>query len=190
MARAGLNAERLTAAAAELADEIGFANVTVSELARRFGVKDASLYSHIRNLQDLRTRVALYALRDLADRLTDATAGKAGKDALAAFGGAYRAFMVRHPGRYAASQTPLDPEAVAGSEAVQRVFRTTYALVTAYGLREPDATDAVRLLRSTFQGFAGIEAAGQFGHPRPAGESWNKIIDALDCALRHWQVSP
>ncbi len=48
MARAGLTPERLTRAAAELADEVGFGNVTVSALARRFGVKDASLYSHVK----------------------------------------------------------------------------------------------------------------------------------------------
>ena len=84
MARAGLTAERLTRAAAELADEVGFDQVTVSALARRFGVKDASLYSHITNAQDLQVRVALLALEELADRAAAALAGRAGKDALVA----------------------------------------------------------------------------------------------------------
>ncbi|CAM5484787.1 hypothetical protein SGRIM128S_03087 [Streptomyces griseomycini] len=84
MARAGLTAERLARAGAELADEVGFEQVTVSELARRFDVKVASLYSHVRNSQDLRTRIALLALEELADRAADAVAGRAGKDALAA----------------------------------------------------------------------------------------------------------
>lgn len=39
MARAGVTVERLTGAAAELADEVGFGNVTVAALARRFGVR-------------------------------------------------------------------------------------------------------------------------------------------------------
>jgi len=76
MARVGMTAERLTVAAAELADEVGFENVTVSALARRFGVKDASLYSHIRNAADLRVRVAVLALAELADRAADALAGR------------------------------------------------------------------------------------------------------------------
>ena len=59
MARAGVTTERVTAAAADLADEIGFEGVTVSAVARIFGVKDASLYSHIKNVQDLRSRVAV-----------------------------------------------------------------------------------------------------------------------------------
>ncbi len=68
MARAGLTADRVVSAAADLADEVGFENVSLSALARRFGVKDASLYSHVRNLQDLRTRVAFLAGGELIDR--------------------------------------------------------------------------------------------------------------------------
>lgn len=61
MVRAGLTTDRVVAAAADLADSAGFDKVTISALARGFGVKDASLYSHVKNLQDLRTRVALLA---------------------------------------------------------------------------------------------------------------------------------
>ncbi len=39
----------------------GYENVTLSALARRFNVKDASLYAHVRGLRDLRTRMALLA---------------------------------------------------------------------------------------------------------------------------------
>ncbi len=52
MARAGLTADRVVEAAADLADEVGFENVTLSALARRFGVKDASRDSrHVKNLR-------------------------------------------------------------------------------------------------------------------------------------------
>ena len=68
MPRAGVTAERLTRAAAELADRDGLDAVTVSALARRFGVTVASLYSHVRGIEDLRTRMAALALRELADQ--------------------------------------------------------------------------------------------------------------------------
>lgn len=190
MARAGLTADRVTEAAGELADEAGFDNLTVSALARRFGVADASLYSHVRNLQDLRVRVALRAARIQADALTAAVAGKAGKDALAAFAAAYRDFALAHPGLYEATQLRLDPEIVAGCADVQRIFTTTNAVVAAYGLPEPAHTDAIRLLRSTFHGFTNLEARGGFQAARDVRSSWDSIIDALDGALRHWQVSP
>ena len=108
MPRAGLTTERVVVAAADLADEIGFEKVSLSALARRFGVKDASLYSHVKNLQDLRTRLAFLAGGEMIDAIAAAVAGRAGKDALTAFAGAYREYALRHPGRYAATQIRID----------------------------------------------------------------------------------
>src|SRR3954452_7198312 len=78
MARVGLTTERLTRAGAELADEVGFDQVTVSALARRFDVKVASLYSHVKSSEDFRTRIALLAVEELADRAGEAP-GRAGR---------------------------------------------------------------------------------------------------------------
>ncbi|KOU48839.1 TetR/AcrR family transcriptional regulator [Streptomyces sp. WM6378] len=189
MARAGLTAERLTVAGAELADEAGFDGITVSALARRFGVKDASLYSHVKNLRELRQRVALYAAGEFIDSIAAAVAGRAGKDALVAFADAYRAYALAHPGRYAATQHRVDPELLAGSTVMARTADTTYGMLRAYGLTEPDLTDAVRLLRSTFHGYITLEAEGGFGHPRDVQKSWERGVEALHVLLEHWPVN-
>ena len=189
MARAGVTAERLTLAAAELADEVGFENVTVSALARHFGVKDASLYSHIKNAQDLRVRVAALALTELADRVGAGLAGRAGKDALVAFAGAYREYAKQHPGRYAAMQQPIDAESVAADPA-RRHSEMTRAILRGYRLAEPDETDAVRMLHSTFHGYVSLEQVGGFSHtPRTADASWARTLDALDAVLSNWPPS-
>jgi AcrR family transcriptional regulator len=190
MPRAGLTPDRITAAAADLADEVGFENVSLSALARHFGVKDASLYSHVRNLQDLRGRMALLAGGEMIDLIAAAVAGRAGKDALAAFAGAYREYALRHPGRYAATQLPLDQTLVTGSPALRRTTEITYGMLRAYGLDEPDLTDAVRLLRSTFHGFCALEAGGGFGAPREVRRSWDRSVEALHLALTHWPRDP
>ncbi|MFF7049874.1 TetR/AcrR family transcriptional regulator [Streptomyces griseorubiginosus] len=184
--RAGLTPERLTVAAADLADEVGFENVTLAGLAKRFGVKDASLYSHVRNLQDLRVRVALLAGGEMIDRIAVAVAGRAGKDALAAFAGAYRAYALERPGRYAATQIPIDQSLIAGTPALRRTAEITYGMLRAYGLSEPDLTDAVRLLRATFHGYCALESTGGFGAARDVRASWDKAVDALHIALENW----
>ncbi|KKD06018.1 TetR-like C-terminal domain-containing protein [Streptomyces sp. WM6386] len=186
MARAGITPDRLTAAAADLADEVGFESVTLSALARHFGVKDASLYSHVRNLQELRTRVALLAGDEMIDRIAVAVAGRAGKDALAAFAGAYREYALERPGRYAATQIRVDQALVADSPGLRRTAEITYGMLRAYGLEEPDLTDAVRLLRSTFHGYCALEASGGFGAPRDVQKSWQRAIDALHVLLQNW----
>ncbi|MFK4071695.1 TetR/AcrR family transcriptional regulator [Streptomyces sp. NPDC029674] len=186
MRRVGLTTERLVQAGAELADEVGFDQVTVSALARRFDVKVASLYSHVKNSHDLKTGIALLALAELADRGADALAGRAGKDALAALANVYRDYAREHPGRYAAAQLRLTPEAAAAS-AGGRHAEMTRAILRGYDLTEPDQTHAVRLLGSVFHGYVSLELGGGFSHSAPdSQETWTRVIDALDALLRNW----
>ncbi|MFF4421637.1 TetR/AcrR family transcriptional regulator [Streptomyces sp. NPDC001549] len=188
MARAGLTAERVTLAGAELADEVGLDRVTMSQVARRLGVKDASLYAHVRNLEDLRGRIALLAADEKTLRIAQATAGRAGKDALVAFADAWREYAHEHPGRYTATQTPIriDPELAAQAPGPRRAVELAYGMLRGYELTEPDLTDAVRLLRSTFHGFVALEAAGGFAHERSPQHSWIRALDALHTLLEHW----
>ncbi|MFD0887066.1 TetR/AcrR family transcriptional regulator [Streptosporangium algeriense] len=188
MARAGLTTERVTLAGAELADEVGFDRLTMSAVARRLGVKDASLYAHVRGLEELRGRIALLAADEKTVRIAEATAGLAGRDALVAYATAYREYAREHPGRYTATQIPteIDPELLATARGPRRAIELTYGMLRAYALGEPDLTDAVRLLRSTLHGFVSLEAAGGFAHSRPAEESWSRCLDALHTLLEHW----
>ncbi|MGW3815923.1 TetR/AcrR family transcriptional regulator [Streptomyces sp. NPDC005046] len=186
MVRAGLNAERLTRAGAELADEVGLDQVTVSALARRFDVKVASLYSHLKSSQDLKTRIALLALDELAERGAAALAGRAGKDALTAFANVYRGYAREHPGRYAAAQLRLDAETAAASAGVKHA-QMMRAILRGYDLEEPDQTHAVRMLGSVFHGYVSLETGGGFSHSAPdSQESWTRVLDALDTLLRNW----
>ncbi|MEU9118042.1 TetR/AcrR family transcriptional regulator [Streptomyces sp. NPDC048483] len=183
-ARVGLTTERLVRAGAELADEVGFDQATVSALARRFDVKVASLYSHVKNSQDLKTKIALLALEELADRGATALAGRAGKDALTAFANVYRDYAREHPGRYAAAQFPLTPEAAAAS-AGSKHAQMMRAILRGYDLTEPDQTHTVRLLGSVFHGYVSLELAGGFSHSAPGSqETWSWILDRLDALLR------
>jgi AcrR family transcriptional regulator len=183
-----MTAERLTRAAAELADEVGFENVTVAALARRFGVTDASLYSHVRSARDLRERVALLALAELADAAADALAGRAGKDALVAFANAYRDYAKRHPGRYAAARLRLAPETAAAG-AGPRHTEMTRAILRGYEVPEPERTHAVRLLHSTLHGFVSLEQSGGFDHSGQVAPSWDRVLDVLDATLGNWPPS-
>ncbi|MEV7099061.1 WHG domain-containing protein [Amycolatopsis sp. NPDC051045] len=189
MVRAGLTTERVVRAGAELADEAGFEHVTPSELARRFDVKVASLYSHVKNAHDLRTKIALLALDELADRAAAALAGRAGKDALVAFADVYRDYAREHPGRYAAARFRLDPETAAASAGVRQA-RMMRAILRGYDLAGPDETHAVRLLGSVFHGYVDLEAHGGFDHSSPPSqESWTRILALLDAVLRDWPTS-
>ncbi|MGJ7906203.1 TetR/AcrR family transcriptional regulator [Actinopolyspora sp. H202] len=190
MPRAGLSAERIIGEAAELADEVGFEQVTISALARRFGVRVASLYSHLDSSHALRTGIALLALEELTDRAAAALAGRAGRDALVAFAEVYRDYARQHPGRYAASRYRLDPETAAASAGVRHA-RLLRAVLRGYEITGDEQTHAVRLLGSVFHGYVSLELEGGFSHSSPdSARSWARIVEVLDGLLRNWPEAP
>lgn len=186
MVRAGLTTDKVALAGADLADELGFERVTISELARRLGVKVASLYSHVAGSDDLRAQIALIALAELADRGEEAVAGRAGRDALTALGEAYRRYAAQHPGRYDAARHPLSP-AMAAASAGPRHSRMLRSTLRGYGLAEPEETHAVRLVGSLFHGYISLERGGGFEHSAPSSdESWARVLGVLDTCLDSW----
>ncbi|MBO3083343.1 TetR/AcrR family transcriptional regulator [Cellulomonas fengjieae] len=184
-ARAGLTVPVLTTAAAELADEVGFDQVTVSALARRVGVQPASLYAHLRGSDDLRTRISVLALGELGDRLAVALAGRAGREALQALIDVMREYAHAHPGRWAATQVRVDITQAAAVGA--RVSALMTGALHGYGLAPTELPHAVRFVGSTVNGFLHLRAIGGFDNSVPDPEhSWARMADALDGALRAW----
>lgn len=189
MARVGLTPARLTLAAAELADLDGVEAVTAAAVAREFGVRTASVYSHVGGTPDLRRRIALLALAETADLLGDALAGRSGRDALQALGDTYRDYARSHPGRYAALRTPLDADTAATS-AGPRHAELLRAVLRGYDLDGDHQTHAVRLLGSVVHGFVTLELGGGFDHSTPdPAESWDAILDAVHHTLTSWTTT-
>ncbi|MDJ0318966.1 TetR-like C-terminal domain-containing protein [Pseudarthrobacter sp. PS3-L1] len=184
--RKGITKGGLAVAGAELADQMGFEGVTVAALARHFDVKPASLYSHVLSTADLKISVALLALEELADRASDAVAGRAGKDALIGLADSFRSYARDHPGRFAATELKLDHES-AKKSAGFRHARLLRAMMREYGLTEINQIHAVRWFGSTVRGFIALEMSGSFDHSAPeAEESWYRILETLDTTFRHW----
>ncbi len=97
--RPGLSPNMVLAAAAKLADENGFEQLSLAELANHFRIKPPSLYNHIESLDALKRGLAMMALKELSDSLGKAAIGKARDDAVRAVSpAAYRDFVKRHPG--------------------------------------------------------------------------------------------
>ncbi|MEV4545518.1 TetR/AcrR family transcriptional regulator [Micromonospora echinaurantiaca] len=186
MGRANLTSAVVIAAAAELADREGFDAITLSALARRFGVQTASLYSHVRDRSSLLDGVHELALGELADRVAIAIGGRSGRDALIALADAHRDYARQFPGRWAALQRPAASSTVE-SDAASHLVALTLAMLRGYQLPEIELVHATRLLGATINGFLALEASGNLAHREPATDlSWRRALDALDTAFRSW----
>ncbi len=185
MPRAGLDPDVVTRAAAALADEVGLANLTMGLLAERLGVRTPSLYKHVQGQADLNRRVAVLALDELGDALDAALDGRTGRPALPAAAGAIRAFVVQHPGRYAATVRieqagPDDPVVAAGA----RVMDSLASVLSGYRVHADDSVHAMRMLRSLFHGFAVLEAAGGFQLDADVDDTFAWLVGFVDLGLR------
>ena len=190
--RQGLTVDAVVRAGADLADEIGFDQVTVSELARRLGVRTPSLYAHIDSATDLSVRICALALDELADLVSAAISGSSGRSAVLALLETYGDYARRHPGRYAAMRLrlPTTPStADEGASIALTAGRRHAALLRAtlrdYDLSGDTEVHAIRLLGSVVRGFASLDSADAFGHSGPPSEeSRAYIAEALDAMLR------
>jgi AcrR family transcriptional regulator len=187
--RAGLNTDRVVAAAAELADEAGPAQLTLAALAARLGVRQPSLYKHVASLDSLRQLIAMRGKAEAGDVLGRAAIGLPRDDALVAMAHAWRAWARDHPGRYQIAERAPAP-GDAGHQAVSDRFVAVIAAVMAgYGLHGDDAIDAIRVFRSALHGFISLEANDGFGMPVSVDRSFDRLVQALVRAMSSWSTA-
>ncbi|HEY0536006.1 MAG TPA: WHG domain-containing protein [Actinoplanes sp.] len=182
MPRAGLDTATVVAAGAALADEVGFAGLTMGLLAERLGVRTPSLYKHIAGQEDLNRRIAALALDEAADAVGAAIQGYAGRDALAAAARAFRGYVLAHPGRYAATIGVVPDEALA--EAGERALGSFRAVLRSYPIEPENLDHALRAVRSLFHGFATLQAANGFQWSADVDQSFEWLIGMADRGLR------
>lgn len=181
-----LNRPAVVAHAADLADEIGLAEVTITRLGRSLGIAPPGVYRHVTDVTDLRAAIGREAAREVAATLSVACAGLAGDAALAAVARTLRAWAAEHPGRWAALQIAPDPDDAEGQAAAGELLEVLASALRAYGLAGDDLTDAVRLLRSTLHGFIALEHGSGFKQPRPVDDTFDRIVGTLDLVLTAW----
>jgi AcrR family transcriptional regulator len=194
MPRAGLDPAAVVDAAAGIADRDGVGQLTLARVAAELGVRAPSLYAHVDGLDDLRRRLAGVGVAELTDALSQAAAGRAGRDALHAVAVAYRDFAHRRPGVYEVMQrAPADVESRPGSDAAREAARLVgvlTAVLRGYGLDGDDAIHGVRLIRSALHGFVTLEGNGGFALRLSLEDSYERLIAMLDRGLRDPAAGP
>jgi hypothetical protein len=99
---------------------------------------------------------------------------------------AYRAWALEHPGRYATTQRVPVPGDVEDETATANVVRIAFDVMVGYELRDDDAVDAIRALRSALHGFVLLEAGNGFGMPVDVDRSFDRLVSGLATAFARW----
>src|SRR5580698_11578840 len=152
--RVGIDRDAVVRAAAKIADDEGWDALTLARVAGKLRVRSPSLYNHVGGLEDLRRELKLLVMHELNTALTRATIGKSRDDAVRALAAAYRAFVKRHPGTYAATMVAAPKNDPAVEAAAGHIVETLLSVLSGYGLDRREGIHAIRAMRSAVHGFA------------------------------------
>lgn len=191
MARSvGVTRERVLAVAAEMADIQGLDQLTLAGLAARVGIRLPSLYNHVDGVAGLRRDLARYGVRQIVEQVSRAAIGKSSDTAVVAVAQALRAYILEHPGVYAATVRAPAADDLELLQSSQALIAVILAVLEPYDLAEDALIHAVRGLRSIVHGFATLEAGGGFGMPLDRDESFLRLLRAYLAGLRAPDVAP
>ncbi|WP_416150792.1 WHG domain-containing protein [Salipaludibacillus sp. HK11] len=177
MARKGLDIPIILRKATQLIDENGLDQISIGSLAKELEVRPPSLYNHLKGLDELKQRLAVYGVEKLYDYMVEAAVGRSKDDAVRALSKAYVRFGHEHPGLYEATFRAPNRSDSELQQAQEAVVQLIVRVFESYGLKGEMALHTVRGLRSLLHGFISIEQMDGFGLPLDLDESFSIIID-------------
>lgn len=186
MTRPRLDRAAVIERAALILDDRNSGGLNLAGLAESLGVRAPSLYKHVDGMPGLHRGIMLLAKENLARSLGQAAVGRSREDAIRALALAYRRWALEHPGQYPKTvHAPVEgdeEDAKVSSSLVDVVFN----VLAGYGLRDDDAVDATRFLRSSLHGFVDLETSGAFELPADLERSFARLTESVVTALSTW----
>jgi AcrR family transcriptional regulator len=178
-----LDKATLVQIAAQVADRVGWSELTLSEVAREVDRHVTTLYAHINGLDDLRREITLLSLDQLSDEVWRATLGRIQEDALRGIAIVLREYCENYPARAASivlTKHASDPDQVVKAERLAEPIRAT---LRSFGLTESQVFHAHRVFSASIWGFA----QGEGGELFPDGsvdETFDQLLELFFLALR------
>lgn len=182
--RKGLDKAKIMAVSLEMIEKDGRENFSLHKLAEKLDVKTASLYNHVRNLDELVTAISVEVIHRLIQTEEAAIRGKTGDAAIHALACAYFQFGREHYNLYQIFMESRQPH----SEVLERegihILGPIFQAFSEVKLTDTEKIHYERILRSLIHGFIAQEQAGFFtyGHI-PAEESFRLGLDCFIAGL-------
>ena len=177
MQKRGLTRQLLLQAAIDIVETEGTENLTVCKLAQKVSVKPASLYNHIRGINDIKNDVVKHAANMLEEAVMSASVGKSKDEALLDMALNYRKYAHSHPELYKLLMGTTNLEDANTAKARRSLIRVLNQVLIPYQLSDEKTVHFIRSFRSTLHGFVSLEATGYFKTDVSPDESFIKMIE-------------
>lgn len=177
MPRKGLTTETVIEAAALLAEEVGCERLTLHKLADQLNIKTASLYTHIKGIEELYVLLSNLALKQLGDAVSDAVREKQCGEAIRAMSIAYRNYAKQNSEMYRMIIKVPHSHSEKLINTGRNVKTVLFELLSQYTADQEKIIYFSRYYHSILHGFISLEQAGFFDDAISVDESLLKIVD-------------
>lgn len=177
MPRQGLTKETVVKAAALLVEEYGYESLTLHKLATKLNIKPASLYTHIKGIDELYISLSHLALNQLRDEMLNAAAEKKQGEALRAIAFSYYSYAKQNPEMYRIIMKVPHSNLENLVEAGREVKSILFEILSEYTKEKIKIIFYSRYYHSILHGFVSLEMAGFFNDGFSVEESLFGIVD-------------
>lgn len=162
MARRGLTREIIVQEAIKLVEDEGYENLSMRNLAKRLCVKAASLYNHIKSVEELHTEIGIQVVNDFFKAQQEAMEGKSAEEAVMALALAYRKLANEKRSVYDLALTLPREDDAELNELRKNFSYVAMGAMDKFALTEEQKLYWQRILRVSMHGFVSLEQAGYF----------------------------
>ncbi len=177
MPRQGLTKEEVVKAAAILVEEQRYENLTMHKLAAKLNIKPASLYTHIKGIDELYISLSHMALSQLSDKLLSGAKGKTKEEALRGIAFSYHDYVKQNPEMYRIIMKVPHSNLENLVEAGRKVKSILFEILSQYTKEKTNIIYYSRYFHSILHGFVSLETAGFFDDEFSVEESLSNIVD-------------
>lgn len=189
MARAGLDKNIVIEKAAQLANELGFENISLKLLADRLKVQPPSLYNHIKGLDDLQNELMLYGWRHMEEKMIEAAVGVSGYAAWEAVCRAFYKYATCNPGVFSAMLWYNKYQGEEALKATERLFSVCFKIASSLNISEENCGHLIRTFRAFLEGFSLLVNHQAFGDPSSVEESFELSLKVLTAGMKTLEES-
>lgn len=188
MARAGLDKNIVVQKAAQLANEIGFENITLKILADNLNIQPPSLYNHIKGLDDLQNELMLYGWKHMEERMIEAVVGVSGYAAWEAICRAFYRYATENPGIFSAMLWYNKYQNDEAKRVTERLFSICSKIVDSLNISEENCNHLIRTFRAFLEGFSLLVNNKAFGHSLSVEDSFNISLKVLIAGMKELEM--
>lgn len=160
MQKKGITPEKIYQEATQLIIEKGYDRFSLRELAGRLDVQPASLYSHVKNAEEISVAVGKNAIELLSRTLEKAIDKENREEAFIAMAHAYREFAHDNPELYKAIMALPGASETQLKEDEQKTIRPMRSVIENYVPAGAPSINFQRFVRSAMHGFIMLESEG------------------------------